>query len=337
MNSTSAAPVSTPCTRRDFVGRLAAAGAAVPLAGLAAGAASRAAAATTPAAAPAGPSVIHIFSKPLHMFSHAETAKIIAESGAGGIDYTVRTQQPHVLPAKVNEDLPRAVEAAHKAGLKVEMVTTDIKSVKEPHTEAVLKAAAKHGVKFYRLGNWNYDAKLGVEGTIEKLRPDFRELAALNQSLGIHGAVQNHAGARLGSAIWDLHLLLRDIDPRWLGVQYDIRHAIVEGAQSWTLPLRLLAPWIRCTDIKDFKWLQAPGKGTIDNVPLGEGIVPFDAYFKQAKELNLGGPISLHLEYPPFERAPATLSAADRMAQMKALMKKDVDFLKAQLAKAKLA
>jgi sugar phosphate isomerase/epimerase len=242
-----------------------------------------------------------------------------------------------VLPAKVTEDLPRAVEAAHKAGLKVEMITTDIKSVKEPHTEAVLKAAAKAGVKVYRLGNWNYDPKLGVEGTIEKLRPDFRELAALNQSLGLHGAVQNHAGTRLGGAVWDLHLLLRDIDPRWVGVQYDIRHAIVEGAQSWPLPLRLLAPWIRCTDIKDFKWLQAPGKGTIDNVPLGEGIVPFDAYFKQAKELNLGGPISLHLEYSPFERAPATLSAADRIAQMKTLMKQDVDFLKAQLAKAKLA
>ncbi len=330
---TTASP-SASCTRRDFVGRLAAAGAALPLAGLGTAAPARAAAT---AAKPSGPSVIHIFSKPLHTLSHAETAKIIAESGAGGIDYTVRVPQSHVLPAKVNDELPRAVEAAHKAGLKVEMITTDIKSVKEPHTEAVLKAAAKHGVKFYRLGNWNYDLKLGVEGTIEKLRPDLRELAALNQSLGIHGAIQNHAGARIGSAIWDLHLLLRDIDPRWLGVQYDIRHAIVEGAQSWTLPLRLLAPWIRCTDIKDFKWQQAPGKGTIDNVALGEGIVPFDAYFKTAKELNLGGPISLHLEYPPFERAPATLSAADRIAQMKALMKKDVDFLKAQLAKAKLA
>ena len=310
---------------------LALAGAAAPLS------ATLGRAQSAPVAAAAAPSVLHVFSKPFHQLSYAQTAKLVAAAGGGGIDYTVRVAQGHVLPKNVSEDLPRAIDAARAAGLKVEMITTEITSVRTPHAENVIRTAAKLGVKYYRLGSFNYDLKLGVAGTLEKIKPDFAELAALNASAGIHGAIQNHAGARVGSAIWDLYDLLRDLDPRAIGVQYDIRHAIVEGAQSWPLPLRLLAPWIRCTDIKDFKWLQAPGKGTIDNVPLGEGIVPFDAYFKQAKELNLGGPISLHLEYSPFERAPATLSAADRIAQMKTLMKQDVDFLKAQLAKAKLA
>ena len=338
MNSVPAStPSSAAVSRRDFVSCLALAGAALPLVGATSSAQAAEKKTAAPAALPSGPTVIHVFSKPMHTMSHAETAKLIAESGYGGIDYTVRKAQAHVLPEKVTEDLPRAIDAARAAGLKVEMITTDIVSAREPHAETLLKTAAKHGVKIYRLGNWNYDAKLGVLGTFEKLQPALKELAALNLSLGIHGAIQNHAGTRIGSAIWDLYHLLKDIDPRALGVQYDIRHATVEGGQSWPLPLKLLAPWIRCTDIKDFKWIQSPGKAAIDNVPLGEGIVPFEAYFKLVKELGLGGPISVHLEYPPFERPPATLSAADRVTQMKALMKKDLAVLKAHLAKAGLA
>lgn len=327
---------SSSLSRRDFVARLAATATVLPLAG----AVSTANAAEKKSAAmakPASPSTIHVFSKPLHMFPAAEAARIVAECGYGGMDYTVRTGQPHVLPAKAAEELPRAIDAARAAGLKVEMITTEITSARAEHTETLLRTAAKHGVKVYRLGNFNYDTKLGITGTFEKLQPALKELAALNASLGIHGAIQNHAGPRVGGPVWDLYHLLKDIDPRALGVQYDIRHAIVEGAQSWPLALRLLAPWIRCTDIKDFKWQQSPGKAVIENVPLGEGVVPFDAYFKLAKELGVGGPISMHLEYPPFERYPATLSAADRLMQMKTLMKQDLAFLKGQLAKAGLA
>jgi len=328
---------STLRTRRDFVGLMAAAGAALPLAGLtssarAADSKKTAASVASAASGAAGPTVIHIFSKPLHWMSHADTAKIIAAAGYGGIDYTVRKAQPHVLPEKVDEDLPRAIEAAHAAGLKVEMITTDITSARDPLAQKVLRAAAKHGVKFYRFGTWSYDTKLGIFPSLEKLKPTLKELADLNASLGLHGALQNHAGTRVGAALWDLHELLRDLDPKAIGVQYDIRHAVVEGGQSWPLALRLLAPWIRCRDIKDFKWQQSPGKAVIEDVPLGEGVVPFDAYFKLVRELNIRGPISVHLEYPPFERTP-NMPEAEKRVKFLALMKQDLAVLKGHLAK----
>lgn len=318
-------------TRRDFVSMIAAAGAVAPLAG--AGIA-RAAGPKAPAASarPAEPTTIHVFSKPLQWLSYDETAKIIAETGFGGIDFSVR-EGGHVLPEKVAEDLPRAVEAARKAGLKVEMITTGITSVREPHTEAVLKAAAKMGVKYYRLGYSRYDLEAGIWPSLQQLKPQFKELAELNRSLGLHGAYQNHSGPRLGGALWDIHELVRDLDPRWIGLQYDIRHAVVEGAQSWPITLRLLAPWIRTTDIKDFRWQQSPGSGTIENVPLGEGIVPFDAYWKLVKELGVSGPMSLHLEYPPFERDTRKLGDAQKRAEFVAGMKKDGATLKGWMAK----
>ncbi len=325
--------MNLPSTRRRFVSQLAVAGAALPAFQTAFAAEGKK---KTPAAPlppwKGGPTAIHVFSKPLHWMSYADTAAMIKAAGGGGIDYTVRVAQAHVLPAKVQEDLPRAVEAAHRAGLKVEMITTDVTSVRAPHAEQVLRAAAKAGVKYYRTGNFNFDLKLGIKGSLAQLKPQLKELAALNQSLGIHGAIQNHAGTRVGGPIWDLYELVKDLDPRWLGIQFDIRHAVVEGAQAWPTTLRLIAPWVRCTDIKDFKWIQSPGKATIDNVPLGEGIVPYDAYFALVRELQLAGPMSLHLEYPPFERVP--LSEAEKRAQFPAAMKKDVDALKALMKKA---
>lgn len=269
--------------------------------------------------------------------SYADTAKLIADAGYGGIDYTVRVPQGHVLPERVKEDLPRAIDAAHAAGLKVEMITTEITSARDPHAETLVRTAAKLGVKCYRLGYWNYDAKLGIAGTLEKMKPVRKELAALNASVGIHGAIQNHSGVRVGSAVWDLYELLRDIDPNALGLQHDIRHATAEGGQSWPVALKLLHPWIRCTDIKDFKWQQSPGRAVVEDVPMGEGIVPLDAYFKLYRELNMSGPMSVHFEYSPFEKPPKPLTPDAQRAQFAAPMKRDFGILHAIMARHQVA
>jgi len=40
-----------------------------------------------------------------------------------------------------------------------------------------------------------------------------KELSELNKKHGIHGAYQNHVGGRIGSPVWDLFALLKDLDP----------------------------------------------------------------------------------------------------------------------------
>jgi L-ribulose-5-phosphate 3-epimerase len=329
-------------TRRDFLSRLALAGAALPLAALAAeteNAPPAAGSSRAPAmagTATADSRTIHVFAKPLQSLSYAETADLLADCGYGGIDFAVRPGG-HVLPEKVAEDLPRAIEAAHKRGLKVEMITTAIVSAQDKFTEPLLKIAAANGVKFYRLGGLSYDPKLGVIESLDRHHAALAELAQLNQSLGLHGAYQNHSGTRVGSPLWDLRYLVRDLDAQWIGVQYDIRHATTEGGQSWPIALRLLAPWIKCTDVKDFRWAQSPGKATVEGMPLGDGIVPLDAYFKEVRTLGIGGPISVHLEYPPFEKGPKFATAGEMRAAFAAALKKDLEVLRGLMAKHQLA
>ena len=100
-----------------------------------------------------------------------------------------------------------------------------------------------------------------------------RELAALNERCGIRGGYQNHAGTNVGSAVWDLHLLLKEVGSSWLGCQYDIRHAVVEGSGSWPNALRLVAPFVHTVDVKDSHWEKTDKGWRAANVPLGEGAV----------------------------------------------------------------
>jgi sugar phosphate isomerase/epimerase len=114
---------------------------------------------------------------------------------------------------------------------------------------------------------------------------------------------QNHSGDRFGGALWDMWYILKEMDPKWMGVQYDIRHAIVEGAYTWPQAMELLKPYIKTTAIKDFFWIQQENKWKINNCPLGRGMVDFDAYFKLYKKLETSAPISLHFEYKHYNES----------------------------------
>lgn len=242
-------------------------------------------------------SKICIFSKHLQWLNYQEMAKVSAEIGFDGVDLTVR-HNGHVEPERVAEELPKAVKAVEQAGLKVYMLTTDITSADQAHTETILKTAARLGIKYYRMGWLKYEDNVSIEHNLENFKAIFGKLAALNKKYQLHGAYQNHAGSNLGSAIWDLWMVIKDIDPQWLGCQYDIRHATIEGANSWPVALKLIHTHIRTLDIKDFHWVNKDGKWQVENVPLGTGMIDFKQYFKLLQSYRITAPISMHYEYP---------------------------------------
>jgi sugar phosphate isomerase/epimerase len=322
--------MNTPHTRRDFLYKsvLAAAGAATGIHTLAAPASEE-----VPAKINADENKICIFSKHLQWLGYQQMAETAAMMGFDGIDLTVRPNG-HVEPGKVAEDLPKAVKAAEQAGLKVYMLTTDITGAGQPYTESVLKTASQLGIPYYRMGWLKYDDALAVEQNLEKFKKTFAQLATLNKQYQIHGAYQNHAGRNLGSAVWDLWMVLKDLDPQWLGCQYDIRHATIEGANAWPLALKLVHTHIRTLDIKDFRWVNEGGKWQAENVPLGEGMVDFKQYFTLLRNYQVKGPFSLHYEYPLGGADSGAKSLAMPAAQVLEAMKKDLLTLRKWLKEA---
>lgn len=314
-------------TRGEFITMMTAAGIGLPAAGLA-GMSEK----SRPGKG--GQLPLCIFSKHLQFLDYEAMAETAAEIGFDGVDLTVRPGG-HVLPENVERDLPRAVEAVRQAGLEVNMMTTRITDPKDQYTEPILKTASRLGIRYYRMGYIRYKEELGVARTLELYKPQLGELTALNEKYGLHGAYQNHSGTRVGGPVWDVWLLIKDLDPRWMGCQYDIRHAVVEGGTSWPLGLKLLSSHIKITAIKDFYWAKINGSWESQNCPLGEGMVDFKAYFEMVRELRIEGPVSMHFEYlMPAE--DENLSPKQRRQKTVAVMKKDLKTLKSMLKEAGL-
>ena len=285
---------------------------------------------------PAKPFAVHIFSKTLHFLSPDELATVAAETGFDGVDLTVRPAG-HVEPGRVREDLPKAVAAMQKAGLGPPMMTTAIASADEEATRAILETAKKLSITHYRMGWLTYPPKQTIPETLAQYKTQLTALARLNAENQVVGTYQNHAGANLGSPVWDLAQLLQQINSPWLGSQYDIRHAVVEGGGSWPLGLQLIQPHIRVLAIKDVIWKVVNGRWRPVSVPLGQGMVDFPAYFAALKKYGVQAPISLHLEYPLGGAEEGKRQITVPRETVYAAMRTDLQKLKKMMREAGLA
>jgi sugar phosphate isomerase/epimerase len=224
------------------------------------------------------------------------------------------------------------MKALQKVGIGSKMIVTNINNSEDKYTRPILKTMADLGIKYYRMGYFDYDAGKSMPQNLDEIKRAFEKLEKLNREYGVSGNYQNHSGIRVGGPVWDLYHLLKDCDPKYIGVQYDVRHAIVEGGESWSLGMKLLAPWIQTTDIKDFIWQKnEKGEWQILNVPLGEGMVDFKTYFELYKSMKIEAPISIHYEYDLGGAEHGNKETTMSLEKIEAFLKADLQFLKNQL------
>jgi L-ribulose-5-phosphate 3-epimerase len=270
---------------------------------------------------------IHIFSKHLQFLNCKDMADAAKELGFDGIDLTVRPKG-HVLPEKVESDLPLAVEAMKKVGFTPSLFCTAVEDASNAVDKKLLETAAKLGFQYYRMNWYKYTDQKTIPQSLDEFRTKITGLSQLNNKLGLVGCYQNHAGRMVGASMFEIWQILQKADLKHMGAQYDIRHATVEGGLSWQTGLNLIKPHIKTIVLKDTTWEQKNGKVAIHNVPLGQGMVDFNTYLKFIKQNNIQVPICLHLEYP--------LGGADQGADKLTVDKKVVfDAMRRDLAKAK--
>ena len=269
-------------SRREFARRLAGAGAAGMLAGK-----WNSRAAEAIALPPTS-----VFSKVYQelRLNFDDSAAVTAEAGLDGIDCAARPGG-QVLPERVADDLPRYAEALAKHQRKILLLTTGIDSLNTPHAEAVLRAAAKLGVKYYRMGYWRYRDDQPPEARLEQIKAQLKDLAALNREIGVCALLQNHAGRnQVGAKVNDYRELVRDLDPAQVAIAFDPGHAINELGENWRAEFEALGRHFAIAYVKDWK----PGSGW---VPFGTGELGNTEFFRLLRERNYRAPLSVHVEY----------------------------------------
>ncbi len=275
---------------------------------------------------------VHLFSKHLQFLGYREMAKTAKELGFDGVDLTVRPKG-HVLPENVERDLPKATEALIEAGFQPNLFTTKLTNADNPLNRKVLETASKLGYQYYRTGYMKYPLEESIPKNMERYHKEFKKLAKLNRKLGLAGGYQNHAGKNyMGAAIWDTHQILEGINSDYLGFQYDIRHATVEGGMSWETGLRLVKDQITSLVIKDFSWEQVDGKWKAVHVPMGEGMVDFKRFFQLLRKYKINVPVSLHVEYDLGGAEKGKTEISMPQEEILGKIEKDLRFLRAAWA-----
>lgn len=239
-------------------------------------------------------SPVCVFSKHLQFLGYPELAAACKALGLDGVDLTVR-EGGHVLPERVAEDLPRAVEAIRAAGLQVAQITTRYTKDEGASTRAVLEAASKANIQYVRIGGHQYDFSQDVLAQLKAVEADLRGLVTLAEEFNLTLGYHNHSGARnVGAPLWDLLRVYEAIASPRLGANLDFGHAMVEGSYgAWEISAHALAPHVKMVAVKDFVWSGAKPKW----VPMGEGIVPIASFLRILHEKQLTPPVSIHVEY----------------------------------------
>jgi sugar phosphate isomerase/epimerase len=249
-----------------------------------------------------------MFSKHFAELNYAELGKTCKDLGFAGIDLTVRPKG-HVLPERVVEDLPRAVDALRKAGLEVPMITTELTSASNPAAGPTLKTAASLGIPYFKPGYWRY-GNADPLTRIKEVAADIRGLAALAQEHKITMGLHNHSGTYVGEAVWDTWEMIRDLDPRWTGFYYDPGHAVIEGGLGGhEITQRLVTPRLKMVAMKDFLWKKDAKGWNAVWCPMGEGTVNWKQVFADFTKAGYAGPMSLHLEYDGGMDVPTRVAA----------------------------
>jgi len=270
---------------------------------------------------------ICLFSKHMPAMDWKRMSQAVKKLGFDGVDLTVRPGG-HVLPERAADDLPKAVEAIRAEGLKVPMITTALTSVNDPTAKPILSTAGKLSIPFFKPGYYRYNF-VDVRNELQKAMNDFRSLTEVSKQSGVQCGFHNHEGY-IGAQLWDVAQTIDQLDQKWVGYYFDIRHAVAEGGGAgWKIALNLVAPRIKMIAVKDSYWEKTSKGWRQVNCPLGEGMVDWKAYFKTLRQASFQGPISLHLEY---EIAGATTAAQEENTLVAA--QKDLDFLKARLREA---
>lgn len=233
------------------------------------------------------------FSKHLQGLSFDDIASFAAEVGMDGVEAPIRPGG-HVEPEKVEEDLPKLVEALKKQDRELTIMTSGINEVSaEQNTEAVLRTAAKLGVKRFRMLYYKYDLQKPIWPQLDEIRPKIKDLVQLCTEIGIQPLFQNHSGKDYVAApVWDMYSIMREYSAEQFSFAYDIYHSTIEGGSSWPLEAALVSDHLGAVYFKDFKWNGRKAEGC----PLGEGQVN-PAFAKTLMKGGYKGPISLHLEY----------------------------------------
>ena len=236
-----------------------------------------------------------LFTKVLQWVPLEDLPQVVQDLGFKGIDIAVRGNG-HFKVEDLKSKLPPLVAKSTALGMETLIMTTELPGENIGQMDEILRIMAGEGVRDYRMGWFRYKTQNPME-ELKAFNIHLKKLAELHEKHQIQGHYQNHAGNGVGGSVLEMLYLLDRIDPKHIGIQYDLRHAMVEGYRSWETAFHAVKHKISTLDIKDYKWRDASGTDAPVTVPLGQGNATFDKIIQTDVFTSPSIPKIIHVEH----------------------------------------
>jgi sugar phosphate isomerase/epimerase len=240
-----------------------------------------------------------LFAKAFGRIALEEIAQRTREAGFDGVDLPVRPKGA-ILPEEARTRLPEAAKICQDHGLTLPMIVSAITSLDSEHAEDIVAACAEIGCRHIRTGSWHYEPGRYWE-QVQAARRDLEGLEKLAEKHDVCLQPQQHSGGALNSTCASTFNLVKDRDPRYIGIQADPGHVGIEGERQ-DMGLDIMRTHIASVNIKSARYYAAADRETgafrwqVKWVPLNEGLVDWRQVLTVLKGFGFSGPFCFHAE-----------------------------------------
>jgi sugar phosphate isomerase/epimerase len=262
-----------------------------------------------------------LYSQHLIKVEYEAVGMVLRDLGFDGCDLAV-VPGSHISPEQAGSDLMRGIEAISGVGLEVPIISTSVISGNDPNGRQILGIAGFMGVPLFRPGYWKYGNAPDLEVRLGELQREILGLASIGRAYNVAMALHNTSGDAVGAGLWDLSGMLRTVDPRWVGYDFDPGFATqTAGPSGAGVVMRLAMAKLKAVTVRDFTWNKdAAGVWKAAPCPLGEGMVDWRQFFTALARVRFVGPITIEVRYETKDELNA--------------FRHDLDFVRKQVAAA---
>ncbi|MCU1232736.1 MAG: Xylose isomerase domain protein barrel [Candidatus Solibacter sp.] len=234
-----------------------------------------------------------LYSQHLIKIEYEAVGMVLRDLGYDGADLAV-VPGSHVAPEQASSDLMRSIEAVSGVGLEVPIISTSVVSANDPYGRQILGIAGFMGIGLFRPGYWKFSGGPEREMRLAQVQRDLLQLASIARAYNVATAFHNSTGDAVGANLADVNGFLRNVDPRWVGYDYDPGNsAEMAGPETPDTSLAAALPRIKAVTVRDFTWKD----GKAVPCALGQGVVDWKAFFTTLARAKFNGPLTVQVAY----------------------------------------